>query len=107
VSLVEDEHVVGVLGAGGEDEPFGVGVGLRAARWDLADGDAGVGRRGVEGGGELPGPVGSVQTRLRVLPAQDRVLVAENQDLYIFGRTGLGEESEPAGDAAEHEVAQA
>jgi hypothetical protein len=105
--LAEDEHVVGVLGAGGEGEPFGVGVGSRAAGWDLAYGDAGVGRRGVEGGGELPGPVGSVQTRLRVLPAQDRVLVAENQDLYIFGRTGTGEERKPAGDAAEHEVAQA
>jgi hypothetical protein len=41
------------------------------------------------------------------LPAQDRVLVTEDQDLYIFGRAGLGEEGEPAGDAAEHEVDQA
>jgi hypothetical protein len=51
--------------------------------------------------------VGPVQPRLRVLAAQDRVFVAENQDLYIFGLAGPGEESEPAGDAAEHEVEQA
>jgi hypothetical protein len=43
----------------------------------------------------------------RVLPAQDRVLVTQDQDLYIFGRAGTGEESEPAGDAAEHKVEQA
>jgi hypothetical protein len=48
-----------------------------------------------------------VQTRRGVLSAQDRVFVTEDQDLYIFGRTGTGEESEPAGDAAEHEVEQA
>src|SRR5205807_7741098 len=29
----------------------------RAARWDLADGDAGVGQHGIEGVGELAGPV--------------------------------------------------
>jgi hypothetical protein len=57
-------------------------------------------------GGEYR-PVGPVQTRRGVLPAQDRVFVAENQDLYIFGSAGPGEESEPAGDAAEHEVEQA
>ena len=57
-------------------------------------------------GGEH-GTVGPVQPRRRVLSAQDRVLVAENQDLYIFGDAGTGEESEPAGDAAEHEVEQA
>jgi hypothetical protein len=56
--LAEDEHAVGDLAAGGEDEPF-------------------------------------------------RVLLAENQDLYVFGRTGTGEESEPAGDAAERKVEQA
>jgi hypothetical protein len=42
-----------------------------------------------------------------VLPAKDRGLVTQDQDLYIFGRTGTGEEREPAGDAAEHEVEQA
>jgi hypothetical protein len=51
--------------------------------------------------------VGPVQPRLRVLPAQDRVLVAQYQDLRIFGRTGTGEESKPAGDAAERKVEQA
>jgi hypothetical protein len=68
-------------------------------------------------GGQRPGqvpdqggehcPVGPVQTRRGVLPAKDRVFVAKNQDLYIFGPAGPGEESEPAGDAAEHEVEQA
>jgi hypothetical protein len=52
-------------------------------------------------------PVGPVQPRRRVLPAKDRILVTENQDLYIFGRTGTGEERKPAGDAAEHKVEQA
>jgi hypothetical protein len=53
------------------------------------------------------GTVGLVQLRRRVLSAKDRVLVTEDQDLYIFGRTGLGEERESAGDAAEDEVEQA
>jgi hypothetical protein len=52
-------------------------------------------------------PVGPVQPRRGVLPAKDRVFVAENQDLYIFGPASPGEEREPAGDAAEHEVEQA
>jgi hypothetical protein len=42
-----------------------------------------------------------------VLPAQDRVLVAKNQDLYVFGRTGVGEEGKPVANVAEHEVEQA
>jgi hypothetical protein len=57
-------------------------------------------------GGEH-GTVGPVQLRRPVLSAQDRVFVAEDQDLYVFGRAGTGEEGEPAGDAAEHEVEQA
>ena len=57
VLFAEDEHAVGDLGAGGEDEPFGEGVRSRASGWDLADGDAGVGQDGVEGVGELAGPV--------------------------------------------------
>jgi hypothetical protein len=44
VLFAEDEHAVGGLGAGGEDESFGVGVRPGAAGWDLADGDAGVGQ---------------------------------------------------------------
>jgi hypothetical protein len=42
-----------------------------------------------------------------VLSAKDRVLVTENQDLYIFGRTGTGEERKPVGGAAERKVEQA
>ena len=57
VSLAEDEHAVGDLGAGGEDESFGVGVGSGASWWDLADGDAGISQYGVEGVSELPGTV--------------------------------------------------
>jgi hypothetical protein len=45
--------------------------------------------------------------RLGGLSAQDRVLVTQDQDLYIFGDAGTGEESEPAGDPAEHKVDQA
>jgi hypothetical protein len=52
-------------------------------------------------------PVGPVQPRRRVLSAKDRVFVAENQDLYIFGPASPGEEREPAGDAAERKVEQA
>jgi hypothetical protein len=48
-----------------------------------------------------------VQPRRRVLSAQDCVLVAENQDLHVFGCAGTGEECQPAGHAAEHEVEQA
>jgi hypothetical protein len=57
VLFAEDEHAVGDFGAGGENESFGVGVRPWAAGWDLADGDTGVGEDGVEGVGELPGPV--------------------------------------------------
>ncbi|MGC5023023.1 hypothetical protein [Micromonospora sp. DT47] len=55
--FAEGEYAVGELGAGGGDEPFGVGVRARALWWDLADADAGVGEHGVEGGAELPCPV--------------------------------------------------
>jgi hypothetical protein len=51
--------------------------------------------------------VSPVQARFRVLPAQDRVLMAEDQDLYIFGRPGPAEQGQPFDDAAEHEVEQA
>jgi hypothetical protein len=53
----EDGHAVGHLGAGGENEPFRVGVRLLASWRDLAHGDAGGGQRGVEGGSELPGSI--------------------------------------------------
>jgi hypothetical protein len=57
VPFAEDEHVIGDLAAGGEHESFRVCVGSWASRRDLADGDSGVGQHGVEGGGELPGPI--------------------------------------------------
>jgi hypothetical protein len=62
----------GDLLAGGEREPFRVGVRLRAARRDLHHLDAGTGQDRVEGRGELPGPVpgkepeaGGTVTRVR------------------------------------------
>ena len=57
MALSEDQHSVGQLGSDGPDEAFGVCVGLRAAGRDLDDLDSGVGEHGVEGGGELSGPI--------------------------------------------------
>jgi hypothetical protein len=57
-------------------------------------------------GGE-DGAVRPIQPRLRVLPAQDRVLVTQDEDLHVLGRVGSAEEDQPRGDAAEHEVDQA
>jgi hypothetical protein len=57
VLFAKDQHVVGDLAAGGEHEPLCVRVRPWAARWDLADGDAGAGQDGIEGIGELAGPV--------------------------------------------------
>jgi hypothetical protein len=57
VPFAEDEHAVGDLTADGEHEPLRVRVRARAARRSLADGDTGVGEHGVEGIGELAGPV--------------------------------------------------
>jgi hypothetical protein len=53
------------------------------------------------------GPVEPVQARFRVLPAQDRVLVTEDQDLDIFGRARPGEQGQPFGRAAERAVQHA
>ncbi len=55
--FAEDQHSVGDLGPGGEDEPFGVSVRARTARRDLRCRDAGAGQGRVEGVGELPGAV--------------------------------------------------
>src|SRR5256885_7685617 len=57
MSFAKDQHAVGDLGAGGEDEPFRVRVRPWALRWDLAHGNTGVSQHGVEGGGELAGPI--------------------------------------------------
>jgi hypothetical protein len=47
-----------------------------------------------------------IQSRLRVLPAQDRILMAQDEDLHLLGRITLSEQDQPTGDAAEHEVQQ-
>jgi hypothetical protein len=57
VPLAEDQHPVGDLGPGGENEPLRKGVRPRAAGRDLHGLDAGCGEDRVEGIGELPGPV--------------------------------------------------
>jgi hypothetical protein len=69
----EDGHAVGHLGAGGENEPFRVGVRLLASWRDLAHGDAGGGQRGVEGGSELPGSITDedFERRCCVKPSRD------------------------------------
>jgi hypothetical protein len=45
---------------------FRVCVGSRASRRDLVHGDAGVGQHGVEGGGELAGPITDEEVELSV-----------------------------------------
>jgi hypothetical protein len=57
VPFAEDQHPVGDLGPGGEDEPFGVSVRARTAGRDLRCRDAGAGQGRAGGAGELPGPV--------------------------------------------------
>jgi hypothetical protein len=57
VPSAEDQHPVGDLGPGGEDEPFGVSIRARTAGRDLRCRDAGAGQDCVEGAGELPGAV--------------------------------------------------
>jgi hypothetical protein len=76
MSLAEDEQVVGDLGAGGEDEPFRVGVRPRASWLDLADGDAGIGQYGVEGDGELSIPWNRGGLRYAAWTSRTRVVAA-------------------------------
>jgi len=57
-------------------------------------------------GGE-DGPVGPVHARPGIGPAQGRVLVAQDQDLYVLGRAAAGEQGELFGGAAEREIEQA
>src|SRR3989442_8254549 len=64
MSLAEDEHAVGDLTADGADEPFRVRVGPRASRRDPAPGDTRIGQNGVEGVGELAGPVTDEESEL-------------------------------------------
>jgi hypothetical protein len=63
--FAEDQHPVGDLGPGGEDEPFGVSVRARTVRGDLRCRDAGAGRARVEGVGELPGAVADQEPEVR------------------------------------------
>jgi hypothetical protein len=57
VRFTEDQHPVGDFGAGGEHEPFGMGVGARTWGRDRHCADTGDGMDHVEGFGELPGAV--------------------------------------------------
>jgi hypothetical protein len=57
MSLSEDQHSVGDLGAGGQHEAFGEAVRPRAAWWDLDHLDACIGQHRVERSRELTGPI--------------------------------------------------
>jgi hypothetical protein len=57
MSFAEDQHPVGDLGPGGEQEPPGIGIRSWISRRDLHGLDAGAGQDRVVRGGELPGPV--------------------------------------------------
>ncbi|OLB92457.1 MAG: hypothetical protein AUI15_20905 [Actinobacteria bacterium 13_2_20CM_2_66_6] len=57
VLFAEDEHAVGDFATHGAHEPVRVGVRPRGTRWDLSDGDRGIGQDGVEGVGGPPGTV--------------------------------------------------
>ena len=48
VALVVDEDSVGALGSDAADEPFGVAVSVRCARWDLDRVDAVGGKHRIE-----------------------------------------------------------
>jgi hypothetical protein len=57
VPLVEDQHAVREFGSKGADEPFGDTVRARAARRNPDHADAHIGQDGIEGRGELAGPI--------------------------------------------------
>ena len=57
MTFADDQHPVRDLGPGGEHEPLRVGVRPGTAWRNLRDGDPGAGEHGVEGVGELPGPI--------------------------------------------------
>jgi hypothetical protein len=64
MSFAEDQHPVGDFGPGGEHEPFGVGVrpGLRGGIFTALM--PALARTGVEGSGELAGPVADQEPEL-------------------------------------------
>jgi len=57
VSLAEDHHPVGDLGADGQYEAFGVAVRARTPRRDLDHLDARIRKHRVERARVLPGPI--------------------------------------------------
>jgi hypothetical protein len=59
------------------------------------------------GQGSEGGVIGPVQPRAGIGPAQDRVLVTQNEDLDVLGRIAAGEQRQLLGGAAEREVEQA
>jgi hypothetical protein len=75
--FAEDQHPVGDLGPGGEDEPFGASVRARTVRGDLRCRDAGAGRARVEGVGELPGAVADQEPEVRGVIAQVHQEIAD------------------------------
>jgi len=87
VPFAKDQHAVGDLAPDGEHEPLRVRVRPRAAGWDLAHGDAGIGQYGLERIGELA----------RLVTDQDRELVGPVAEIHeqvsgcwaVHGPSGL------------------
>jgi hypothetical protein len=65
VSLPEDQHPVGELGAGSQYEAFGEAVRPRAPRWDLDHLDARILEHRVERRRELTGPIADEEPESR------------------------------------------
>jgi hypothetical protein len=65
VAFTEDQHAVGDLGPGCEDEPFGISVRPRAPGRDPHRLDTGAGQDRVERFGELPGAVADQEPEVR------------------------------------------
>ena len=76
VSLSEDQHAVGELGADGQHEAFGVAVRARTPRRDLDHLDARIPKHGVERARVLPGPITDEESKPRYLFAEVRDEVA-------------------------------
>ena len=76
----KDQHPVGGLSAGGEHEPFGIGVRAGTAGRDLHYLDAGAGEGRIEGFGELPGAVPDQEPEVRGAAAEVHQEIA-----YLLG----------------------
>ena len=77
VSFADDQHPVDDLGPGGEHEPLRKGIRPRAPGRDLYRFDAGAGQDGVEGHGELPGPVAEQEPEVRGAVAEIHQKIAD------------------------------